>query len=118
VINITPDEVVNQNLNAAGQPTGATVKDPKKTDTQPSTEVPSQVTPKAPEVEESLPIKENKEEALQPVTEELKEEASRKIVLSENQAQPLFMVVGLLALALSLAAFAAGTSMRFRRRKH
>jgi hypothetical protein len=94
------------------------VKDPKKTDTQPSTEVPSQVIPKAPEVEESLPIKEKKEEVLQPVTEELKEEASRKIVLSENEAQPLFMVVGLLALALSLAAFAAGTSMRFRRRKH
>lgn len=118
VLNITPDEVVNQNLNSSGQPTGATVKDPKKTDKKPSPEVPKQVTEKAPLNEESLPLKQSQEEALQPVTEELKEEASRKFVLSENEAQPIFMIAGLLALALSLAAFAAGSSMRFRRRRH
>jgi hypothetical protein len=94
------------------------VKDPKKTDKKPSPEVPKQVTEKAPLNEESLPLKQSQEEALQPVTEELKEEASRKFVLSENEAQPIFMIAGLLALALSLAAFAAGSSMRFRRRRH
>jgi hypothetical protein len=109
---------VNQNLNSSGQPTGATVKDPKKTETELNTEVPNQVTEKTPLNEESLPLKEVKEEVLQPVTEELKEEASKKIVLSENEAQPIFMIAGLLALALSLAAFAAGSSIRFRRRRH
>ena len=71
-----------------------------------------------PTVEESLPVKESQQEELQPITEELKEEASKKLVLSQNEAQPLFLIAGLLALALSLAAFAAGTTLRFRRRRH
>lgn len=118
VLNITPDEIVNQNLNASGQPTGAAVKDPKETDKAVSPEVPNQITDETPLNEDSLPLKQSQEEVLQPVTEELREEASKKFVLSENEAQPLFMIVGLLALAMSLVAFAAGTSIRFRRRRH
>ncbi len=117
-INITPDEIVNQNLNASGQPTGATVKDPKPTPTEVNPELPEKVTEDTPTVEESLPVKESQQEELQPITEELKEEASKKLVLSQNEAQPLFLIAGLLALALSLAAFAAGTTLRFRRRRH
>jgi hypothetical protein len=53
-----------------------------------------------------------------PVTKELKEEAAKKFLLTETQAQPMFMVIGLLTFAIALSAFAAGNSMRSRRRRH
>jgi hypothetical protein len=117
VINITPDEVVNQNLNAAGQPTGATVKEVTTDKPKVNTQVYEKPKTDGPTKQELLPNKEMVEER-KPVTNELKQEAEKKIVLSESEAQPMFVIAGLLALALGLSSFAAGTSIRFKRRRH
>ena len=117
VINITPDEVVNQNLNAAGQPTGATVKEVVTDKPKVNTKVYDKDKTELSEKQESLPAKESIKDS-KPATKELKEEAAKKIVLSESEAQPVFLIAGLLALALTLSAFAAGNSLRFRRRRH
>jgi len=117
VINITPDEVVNQNLNAAGQPTGVTVKEVTTDKPKVNTQVYEKPKTDGPAKQELLPNKEMVEER-KPVTNELKQEAEKKIVLSESEAQPMFVIAGLLALALGLSSFAAGTSMRFKRRRH
>ncbi len=117
VINITPDEVVNQNLNASGQPTGATVKEP--TVIAPEV-IPAEVTPETTKevVTENYAPKQEVAEVEKPIAKELNEEGAKKFVLTESEAQPMFMVIGLIALALAMSAFAAGTSMRFRRRRH
>ncbi len=117
LINITPDEIVNQNLNASGQPTGATVKEEKTDRPKVNTQVYDKTKTELPQKQESLPAKELVQQS-KPVTKELKEEAAKKIVLSESEAQPMFMIAGLIAMALTLSAFAAGNSMRFRRRRH
>jgi len=118
VITITPDEVVNQQINAGGQPTGATVKDPvvpEKLTTRTTSKAPVvEVTPR----EKTSPTKEQIPAITKPPTKELKEEAAKKLVLSPEQSQPMFMSLGLLVMALLLVAFAAGSSLRNRRRRH
>ena len=116
VINITPDEIVNQNLNASGQPTGAVIK-------KPVVRYPQEIldTEKLLAEKNSQGIKTPSggvAEEQKPVTKELKEEAAKKFLLTETQAQPMFMVIGLLTFAIALSAFAAGNSMRSRRRRH
>jgi hypothetical protein len=113
-INITPDEIVNQNLNASGQPTGANVKNPTEVDRGMFVE-PKQFEPVAvPEVKE---VEKELVEEIKPATKELQEEASKKLVFSEEQTQPMFMVIGLVGFAIALSAFAAGSSMRMRRKR-
>jgi hypothetical protein len=113
-INITPDEIVNQNLNATGQPTGANVKNPTDVDrgmfVEPKQSIPSEVA-EVKEVEKEIV------EEIKPVAKELQEEASKKFVFSEEQTQPMFLVVGLAGFAVALSAFAAGSSIRMRKRR-
>jgi hypothetical protein len=113
-INITPDEIVNQNLNPSGQPTGAIVE------RQPDVEEVVVVEPKQiirSEVTEVKEVEKEVVEEIQPATKELQEKASEKVVVSEEQIQPMFMVVGLVGLAILLSAFAAGSSMQIRRKR-
>jgi hypothetical protein len=117
VISITPDEVVNQNLNASGQPTGATVKETTETKPEVLAEDLPQEVMEEPVTQTYIPKTQVKEE-IKEVASELKEEGAKKFVLTESEAHPMFMVTGLIALALAMSAFAAGTSMRFRRRRH
>jgi hypothetical protein len=56
-------------------------------------------------------------EEIKPATKELQEEASKKLVFSEEQTQPMLMVIGLVGFAIALSAFAAGSSIRMRRRR-
>jgi hypothetical protein len=116
VINITPDEIVNQNLNASGQPTGAVIKKPvvrKPQKTLDTEKLLAEKNSQGLNTPSGGVAKEQK-----PVTKELKEEAAKKFLLTETQAQPMFMVIGLLTFAIALSAFAAGNSMRSRRRRH
>jgi hypothetical protein len=116
VINITPDEIVNQNLNSSGQPTGALIKKPVVRKPQKTLDTEKLLADK-----NSQGIKPPAGAVAgegKPVTKELKEEAAKKFLLTETQAQPMFMVIGLLTFAIALSAFAAGNSMRSRRRRH
>jgi hypothetical protein len=116
VINITPDEIVNQNLNASGQPTGAVIKKPVVRKPQKILDTEKLLAEKNSQGLNTPSGGVAKEQ--KPVTKELKEEAAKKFLLTETQAQPMFMVIGLLTFAIALSAFAAGNSMRSRRRRH
>jgi len=118
VINITPDEIVNQRLNAAGQPTGATITYPK--DLEQSDSVTSSKDSTKPNIptEKADVTKEQVKALAVPPTKELREEAAKKLVISAEESQPMFISLGLLVMALLLVAFAAGSSLRFRRRRH
>jgi hypothetical protein len=118
VINITPDEIVNQRLNAAGQPTGATItypKVPEQTGSSITTKDPSKQYSPTGKIDSS---KGQVPATVAPPTKELKEEGAKKLVLSPEESQPMFISAGLLVIALLLVAFAAGSSLRFRRRRH
>jgi len=118
LITITPDEIVNQKLNAAGQPTGVSVTYPEV-----QTPIDQVVTSKDPVVS-STPtgkldqLKEQVPSVAVPPTKQLAQEGAKKIVLTPEESQPMMMSLGLLVLALLLISFAAGSTLRLRRRRH
>ena len=117
VINITPDEIVNESFDAEGQPIGVNVRDTYETELETGVDSAPGYSNEALGVKEALDAKKSGN-ALKPATQELIEQGAKKFVLSESEAQPMFMTVGVLALSLALSAFAAGSSMRGRRRRH
>jgi hypothetical protein len=117
VINITPDEVVYEDFSAPGQPTGAATKDSLSSKPKLEEKVINPADTKLTSSPESSKPAELAEE-LKPVPQELKEQGANKFVLAASEAQPMFLMIGLLALSLALSAFAAGASMRVGRRRH
>jgi hypothetical protein len=118
VVTITPDEIVNQQISAAGQPTGATVKEPEVVESvSPAVVEKAPVTQVPPAITEA-PAKEQIPATTKTPTKELKEEGAKKIVLTPETSQPLFVSLGLIVMALLLVAFAAGSSLRSRRRRN
>ena len=113
MITIKADEVVNQSVNPPTGTGGGIQKvptDSDKTSAQPKddfTKPEALKEPGQPQIE--VP---------KPVAKELEKQGQEKLVISQSQQQPLFIVIGLVALAIALGSFAIGSQLRIRRRRH
>lgn len=112
IIEITPDEVVNEVLDSSGQPSGAVVKNPGSANTEQLVERAKLL------AEKELLLGEGQQldkvtEANGPMAKELQGSKAVSVISEDWRSATVFM---LLALALTLSAFAAGSSMRSRRR--
>jgi hypothetical protein len=116
IINITADEVVNQKLNAAGQPTGAMVSEQVVSGTKYPDQILEESKSSSAPVE-SVPST-KKTELKDPVTEKFYQEGAKKLVLTESETKPMLAIGALFALALGFVAFSLGSMRRIRRRRH
>jgi hypothetical protein len=113
VITIKADEVVNQSVTPPAGTGGGIQKVPTnsdKTNTEPKDELTKPEALKEPGQPQI--------DAPKPVTKELEKQGQEKLVFSQSQQQPLFIVIGLVALAIALGSFAIGSQLRIRRRRH
>ena len=113
VITIKADEVVNQIVNPPTGTAGGITKVPSSTD-KTGPEPKDQFTKPEALKEPGQP----QIEVPKPVTKELEKQGQEKLVIGQSQQQPLFIVIGLVALAIALASFAVGSQLRVRRRRH
>ncbi|MFM2373198.1 MAG: hypothetical protein RJA75_94 [Actinomycetota bacterium] len=112
IIEITPDEVVNEVLDAAGQPTGAVVNNPGAINTEQQIERARLLSEKELLLGEVQQV--NKaSDVNSSLAKELEGTKALDVVGEDWRSTMLFL---LLALALTLSAFAAGSSVRSRRR--
>ena len=115
IVEITPDEVVNEVLDSSGQPTGALVKNPGSINTEQLIERARLLAEKERLLKEGQQGG-NVSEANGSLVKELEGTKPLDLGFMASQDWRSAMVLILLALALTLSAFAAGSSIRSRRR--
>jgi hypothetical protein len=114
VINIEPDEIVNQTIDSSGESTPTTIKTSEVTSPEQTLETPMQLAEK--EILTAAgklgkPVVEKEPKSRKPQNNQLKE-----ISYIEKVESKEFMIFALLAFSIALSAFAAGRTFTSRRR--
>lgn len=115
IIEIAPDEVVNEILDASGQPTGAVIKNPGSESNQQAIESAKLLAEKELLLTE-VQKQDASSEANGPFSNEIEGSKAKDLGFYGGDNWHSAMAIALLALALTLSAFAAGSSFSTRRR--